>query len=192
MYQRILVPVEHSEVDQVILQHIRKLARTCNDASIVLIHVADGWAARNINQLDLRESEEMKSDREYIEAIADDLEKDGYQAEAILAGGDPAKEIVHLAWAAPGSPYYTPYGPLRQLTLSEGGHTTIVPAERIGHIEDFWPDLITLRSQRVGDYELTIPQGIPIAVPEVISIRAGRFTSIHTAESSYPPPPKQQ
>jgi universal stress protein A len=94
MYQRILVPVEHSEFDQVILHHVRKLARTCNDASIVVIHVADGWAARNINQLDLRESEEMKSDREYIEAIADDLEKDGYKAEAILAGGDPAKEIA--------------------------------------------------------------------------------------------------
>ncbi|MDP9203978.1 MAG: universal stress protein [Gemmatimonadota bacterium] len=97
MYQRILVPVEHSEFDDVILQHIRKLARSCNDASIVLIHVADGWAARNINQLDLRESEEMKSDREYIESIADKLEKDGYDAEAILAGGDPAKEIAACA-----------------------------------------------------------------------------------------------
>lgn len=97
MYQRILVPVEHSDFDAVILQHVRKLARTCNDASIVLIHVADGWAARNINQLDLRESEEMRSDREYIEAIADDLEKDGYKAEAILAGGDPAKEIADCA-----------------------------------------------------------------------------------------------
>jgi len=97
MYQRILVPVEHSEFDDVILQHVRKLARTCNDASIVLIHVADGWAARNINQLDLRESEEMRSDREYIEAIADELEKDGYKAEAILAGGDPAKEIAACA-----------------------------------------------------------------------------------------------
>ena len=94
MYQRILVPVEHSDNDQVILGHVRKLARTCNDASIVVLHVADGWAARNINQLHLRESEEMKSDREYIEAIADDLEKDGYKAEAILAGGDPATEIA--------------------------------------------------------------------------------------------------
>jgi nucleotide-binding universal stress UspA family protein len=97
MYQRILVPVEHSPYDDVILDHVRKLARTCNDASIVLIHVADGWAARNINQLDLRESEEMKSDREYIEAIADALENDGYQAEAILAGGEPAKEIAACA-----------------------------------------------------------------------------------------------
>ena len=97
MYERILVPVEHTEYDDVILRHVRKLARACNDASIVLIHVADGWAARNINQLDLRESEEMKSDREYIEAIADELEKDGYEAEAILAGGDPAKEIAACA-----------------------------------------------------------------------------------------------
>jgi nucleotide-binding universal stress UspA family protein len=97
MYQRILVPVEHSPYDDVVLRHIRKLAKTCGDASIVLIHVADGWAARNINQLDLRESEEMKSDREYIEALADALEKDGYQAEAILAGGEPAKEIAACA-----------------------------------------------------------------------------------------------
>jgi nucleotide-binding universal stress UspA family protein len=97
MYHRILVPVEHSPYDDVVLRHIRKLAKTCGDASIVLIHVADGWAARNINELDLRESEEMKSDREYIEALADALEKDGYQAEAILAGGDPAKEIAACA-----------------------------------------------------------------------------------------------
>jgi nucleotide-binding universal stress UspA family protein len=97
MYQRILVPVEHSEYDDVILSHIRKLARTCNDASIVLIHVADGWAARNIRQLDLRESEEMKSDREYIESIADSLETDGFQVEAILASGDPAREIAATA-----------------------------------------------------------------------------------------------
>lgn len=98
MYQRILVPVEHSEYDEVVLSHIRRLARSCGSgASIVLIHVADGWAARNIRQLDLRESEEMKSDREYIEDVADSLEKDGFQAEAILAGGDPAKEIAACA-----------------------------------------------------------------------------------------------
>lgn len=97
MYQRILVPVEHSAYDDVILDHVRKLARSCNDASIVLIHVADGWAARNIRALDLRESEEMKSDREYIESIANSLERDGFHAEAILAGGDPAREIAACA-----------------------------------------------------------------------------------------------
>jgi nucleotide-binding universal stress UspA family protein len=97
MYQRILVPVDNSAYDAVILDHVRQLARTCNSASIVLIHVADGWAARNINQLDLRESEEMKVDREYIERVADSLENDGFQVEALLAGGDPAKEIAAAA-----------------------------------------------------------------------------------------------
>jgi nucleotide-binding universal stress UspA family protein len=97
MYERILVPVEHSAYDTVILDHVRKLARTCQSTSIVLIHVADGWAARNINQLDLRESEEMKSDREYIEEVADSLESDGFVVEALLAGGDPAKEIAAAA-----------------------------------------------------------------------------------------------
>lgn len=97
MYQRILVPVEHSAYDEVILIHVRKLAQQCGGSSIVLIHVADGWVARNIQPLQLRESEEMKADREYIEAIADSLETDGFQVEAILAGGDPATEIAATA-----------------------------------------------------------------------------------------------
>ena len=94
MYERILVPLEHSEYDEVILAHVRKLARVGTGSTLVLIHVADGWAARNINELHLRESEEMKDDREYIEAIADRLETDGFKVEALLAGGDPAREIA--------------------------------------------------------------------------------------------------
>ena len=94
MYQRILVPLEHSDYDEVILAHVRKLARQCGGSSIVLIHVADGWAARNIKELHLRESEEMKSDREYIEQIAEVLVAEGYKVEALLAGGDPASEIA--------------------------------------------------------------------------------------------------
>lgn len=96
MYQRILVPVENSGYDPVILNHVRKLARHCG-ASIVLIHVADGWAARNAKPLQLRESEEMQEDREYIEGIAESLEKDGFQVYALLAGGDPADEIAAAA-----------------------------------------------------------------------------------------------
>ena len=94
MYQRILVPLENSEYDAVILDHVRKLARSGDGSALVLIHVADGWAARNIKELHLRESEEMKGDREYIEAIADDLETEGFKVEALLAGGDPAREIA--------------------------------------------------------------------------------------------------
>jgi nucleotide-binding universal stress UspA family protein len=96
MYKRILVPVENSPFDDAILQHVRGLAKLCG-ASVVLIHVADGWAARNANQLDLRESEEMRKDREYLEHLCDDLERDGIDADSVLAGGEPSREIVDAA-----------------------------------------------------------------------------------------------
>src|SRR6476660_6160891 len=68
-----------------------------NSASVVLIHVADGWAARNIGPLHLRESEEMHEDLAYIEKVSASLESAGLDAEAVLASGDPADEIVAAA-----------------------------------------------------------------------------------------------
>jgi nucleotide-binding universal stress UspA family protein len=96
MYRRILVPLEHSDYDDAILAHVRELARLCS-ASVVLIHVADGWAARNQHQLALRESAEMVFDREYLEERADALESDGISTECVLAGGDPGREIAAAA-----------------------------------------------------------------------------------------------
>ena len=96
MYHRILVPVENSSYDERILDHVRQLARYCG-ASVVLIHVADGWAARNIQHLNLRESEEMRDDRAYIEGLANRLTAEGLSAEALLATGDPSAEIAAAA-----------------------------------------------------------------------------------------------
>lgn len=96
MYKHIMVPVENSPTDAHILEHVKHLARFCG-ASIVLIHVADGWAARNIRQLDLRESEEMREDRGYLERMAGDLEREGLKVDALLAVGDPAREITSAA-----------------------------------------------------------------------------------------------
>ena len=84
MYRRILVPVENSNYDERILDHVRQLAHYCG-ASVVLIHVADGWAARNIQHLNLRESEEMRGDREYIERLAAKLSADGVERAAEVA-----------------------------------------------------------------------------------------------------------
>lgn len=96
MYNRILVPVENSEYDATILEHVTRLAKLCG-SSIVIIHVADGWVARNIRQLDLRESEEMKEDLEYIERLATSMQEQGLSAEAVLASGDPGQEISAAA-----------------------------------------------------------------------------------------------
>jgi len=75
---------------------VKELARLCG-STILLIHVADGWAARNIKQLDLRESEEMREDREYLERVAAGLVAAGVPAEALLATGDPAAEVAAAA-----------------------------------------------------------------------------------------------
>jgi len=96
MYRRILVPLENTPTDAAILQHVRELATFCK-SSVVLIHVADGWAARNQQGLSLRESAEMRDDRGYIEARRDELEAAGISAEAVLAGGDPGTEIAAAA-----------------------------------------------------------------------------------------------
>jgi nucleotide-binding universal stress UspA family protein len=96
MYTRILVPLENSPYDEAILSHVRRLARACG-ASILLIHVADGWAARNMAQLELRESEEIREDREYLKRVDEKLEAEGFAVDSVLAGGDPVKEIIAAA-----------------------------------------------------------------------------------------------
>jgi nucleotide-binding universal stress UspA family protein len=96
MYRRILVPVENSAYDQAILDHVKQLARLCK-ASIVLIHVADGFAARNAKQLNLRESEEMRLDLDYLDRLTSELKRDGLDADSVLAGGEPSREIAAAA-----------------------------------------------------------------------------------------------
>lgn len=90
------MPVENSPFDDAIVDHVKQLARVCG-SSIVLIHVADGWAARNISSLKLQESEEMRTDREYIERVSAGLEAEGLDSEAVLASGDPGAEISAAA-----------------------------------------------------------------------------------------------
>ena len=96
MYTHILVPLEHSEADQTIVAYATSLARMTN-ARILLMHVADGWAARNYDQLALRESEEMKDDRAYLETRTRELTKEGFTCDAVLALGEPSDEIIKLA-----------------------------------------------------------------------------------------------
>jgi nucleotide-binding universal stress UspA family protein len=96
MYSRILVTLENSPADDAILTHVAGLARRL-EADVVLIHVADGWAARNAQALQLRESEEMRDDRAYLARCCAQLQEAGVNADAVLASGDPSSEIVAAA-----------------------------------------------------------------------------------------------
>ena len=96
MYQHILIPLENSATDQAILDHVKPLVRLTG-AKVLLLHVADGWVARNFNQLKLAESEEMRNDREYLEKVADGLRAEGFSVAMELALGDPPSEIIKAA-----------------------------------------------------------------------------------------------
>ena len=96
MYQHILIPLENSPSDEAILTHIRPLARLTN-ARLTLMHVADGFVARNQQQLGLDESEEMRTDREYLERCCRVLVDEGFTVASILACGEPADEILAAA-----------------------------------------------------------------------------------------------
>jgi nucleotide-binding universal stress UspA family protein len=96
MYKHILIPLENSPADETILTHIKPLARMAG-ATLLLVHVADGWVARNFNQLQLAESEEMKEDRAYLEKRVRELTGEGFSCDAVLALGEPSDEIIKLA-----------------------------------------------------------------------------------------------
>jgi len=96
MYRKILVALENSPADASLLPHISQLARQLQ-SHLLLVHVADGWVARNFEKLKLTESEEMKADRAYLEHTAARLRSEGLSVTTQLALGDPPAEILKAA-----------------------------------------------------------------------------------------------
>ncbi|HYY27082.1 MAG TPA: universal stress protein [Chthoniobacterales bacterium] len=96
MYKKILIPVENGPADQTILHHIKPLAKI-HGASLFLMHVANGWVARNYDLLNLAESDEIKADRAYLESRCEELRREGFEVGYVLAMGEPSDEIVKFA-----------------------------------------------------------------------------------------------
>ncbi|HEV8541029.1 MAG TPA: universal stress protein [Verrucomicrobiae bacterium] len=97
MYRKILVALENGRADETLLPHISQLARHFG-SELLLVHVADGWVARNYDLLRLAESEEMRRDREYLEETAAKLRAGGIPLVSVkLARGNPPTEIINTA-----------------------------------------------------------------------------------------------
>lgn len=96
MYKKILVTLDNSPADKTILSHATELAQQLG-SEILLLHVADGFAARQFDQLKLAESEEMKNDRNYLEKTAAHLRTKKLAVQVKLAMGSPPKEILKVA-----------------------------------------------------------------------------------------------
>ena len=98
MYRKILVTLDTTSSDREILPHIARLAVLLK-SELLLVHVADGFAARHFNELRLAESDEMKADQAYLEGVAGKLRGGGLTVAIKLALGNPPTEIVRTAAA---------------------------------------------------------------------------------------------
>ena len=95
MYKKILIPLDNSATDSAILEHIKPLAKLTR-ADLILVHVADGYAARLQDQLNLEDSEEIKKDKEYLASKETELRREGFQVKSFLVQGDPADQILSV------------------------------------------------------------------------------------------------
>ena len=70
----------------------RQAARQTAHSHLVLLHVADGWAARTYGPDAV--SPEITEDTAYLEKVRSEFRAEGIPTEAELAYGDPVSEIV--------------------------------------------------------------------------------------------------
>ena len=91
MYKTILVTVDGTPTDRAIIDHVKQLAKF-SQGRVVLLHVADGWAARTYGRDAV--SPEIAEDTNYLKQVRSEFEASGISADAELAYGDPAKEII--------------------------------------------------------------------------------------------------
>ena len=91
MYKTILVTLDGTRTDRAIIEHVKPLAKLAA-SRVVLLHVADGWAARTYGNDAV--SREINEDTAYLEKIRAEFRSEGINADADLAFGDPATEIV--------------------------------------------------------------------------------------------------
>jgi nucleotide-binding universal stress UspA family protein len=91
MYNRILVTLDTTPTDRAIIEHIKALAKVMH-SQIMLLHVADGWAARMYGPDAV--SPEVAEDKAYLDKVQAEFRCEGIPAESALAYGDPANEII--------------------------------------------------------------------------------------------------
>jgi nucleotide-binding universal stress UspA family protein len=91
MYDTILVTLDGTPSDRAIIEHVKQLAKLAN-SRLVLLHVADGWAARTYGPDAV--SPEISEDNNYLKKVQNEFQSAGISALAELAYGEPAEQII--------------------------------------------------------------------------------------------------
>lgn len=96
MFKKILVALDHSPADAVLIGHAKELARLMQ-SEILLLHVSTGWKAQWQSDLNLTDSEEMHGDRAYLKKLESEVRVEGFTVRSKHASGKPASQILKTA-----------------------------------------------------------------------------------------------
>ena len=91
MYDKILLTLDGTSTDRAIIEHVKRLAKLAH-SRVVLLHVADGWAARTYGSDAV--SPEIAEDTAYLHKIQAELQAESIPTDAELAYGEPADQII--------------------------------------------------------------------------------------------------
>ena len=87
MYKTILVTLDGTPTDRAIIEHVKQLAKLAH-SRVVLLHVADGWAAQNLRPGRGQPGDRPKTPPIWKESGPSSKPR-AFPAEAELAYGDP-------------------------------------------------------------------------------------------------------
>ncbi len=109
MYQKILAPLDGSELAECALEHIKAIAIGCNVPEVILLRVIEPISSFDIGELaasnpklatqveQYEERERKTQVNQYMNKKADRLKKEGLSAQAKVVSGNPADEILGYA-----------------------------------------------------------------------------------------------
>lgn len=94
-YERILVPLDHSDKDAIALRHAAAFARH-HDARLLLVHIEDGATSRVYGEMS--STAEVQAGRDYFDSILQALLKQSVKAELLIYHSNrAADEIIRAA-----------------------------------------------------------------------------------------------
>jgi nucleotide-binding universal stress UspA family protein len=104
MYQKIVVPLDGSELSECVLPHLETIYKGCEVKEALLVHTIEplryqamgdyAFSENDLKKMDERRRNEAQT---YLDGIAGNLAKSGINARTVILAGNPADTIAEYA-----------------------------------------------------------------------------------------------
>jgi nucleotide-binding universal stress UspA family protein len=104
VYNKILVPLDTSELSECSLEHVVNITRSCNISQVILFTVIEPLSAQAVSTLAQAggeillkaEQDNQNAARNYINRVSERLTNRGISNEVVVKDGRPAEEILEF------------------------------------------------------------------------------------------------